>query len=165
MPLSPAPWSSAPRASGDDPDRWVARQVEFFSGRGQVVEWKTYGYDEPADLPERLVEAGFVADDNRDGNCRSTASRMLVGIVSFVLCAMFTWSFGWTGGIPARAAEQLIGAVREHFVDVHVVRRARASLIRVNDEVFAVLASLALRRRRQQSRRPAAHRDAPFRGA
>ncbi len=52
-----------PEGLGDDPDRWVARQVEFFSGRGQVVEWKTYGYDEPADLPERLVEAGFVADD------------------------------------------------------------------------------------------------------
>ena len=52
-----------PEGLGDDPDHWVARQVEFFTGRGQPVEWKTYGYDEPADLPERLVRAGFVADD------------------------------------------------------------------------------------------------------
>jgi hypothetical protein len=52
-----------PEGLGDDPDHWVARQVEFFAARGQTVEWKTYGYDEPADLPERLVRAGFVADD------------------------------------------------------------------------------------------------------
>jgi hypothetical protein len=52
-----------PEGLGSDPDRWVARQVEFFTARGQAVEWKTYGYDEPADLPERLVRAGFVADD------------------------------------------------------------------------------------------------------
>ena len=52
-----------PEGLGDDPEHWVARQVEFFTARGQVVEWKTYGYDEPADLPERLVRAGFVADD------------------------------------------------------------------------------------------------------
>ena len=52
-----------PEGLGNDPDHWVARQVEFFTERHQVVEWKTYGYDEPADLPERLVAAGFVADD------------------------------------------------------------------------------------------------------
>ena len=52
-----------PEGLGDDPDHWVARQVEFFTARGQSVEWKTYGYDEPVDLPERLVRAGFVADD------------------------------------------------------------------------------------------------------
>jgi len=61
-----------PEGLGDDPEHWVARQVEFFTARGQVVEWKTYGYDEPADLPERLVRAGFVADDPEVvllGNC------------------------------------------------------------------------------------------------
>ena len=61
MPRSTAPWSSAPRASATTRTHWVERQVEFFAARGQVVEWKTYGYDEPADLPERLVRAGFVA--------------------------------------------------------------------------------------------------------
>ncbi len=52
-----------PEGLGNDPDHWVARQVEFFTARRQVVEWKTYGYDEPADLAPRLVRAGFVADD------------------------------------------------------------------------------------------------------
>ncbi|GAA4399831.1 GNAT family N-acetyltransferase [Fodinibacter luteus] len=52
-----------PEGLGDDPDRWVARQAEFFAGRGQRVEWKTYGYDEPADLPVRLERFGFVAED------------------------------------------------------------------------------------------------------
>src|SRR5690606_32547204 len=48
---------------GDDPDAVIARQVDFFTGRGQSAEWKTYGYDEPADLPERLTAYGFVAED------------------------------------------------------------------------------------------------------
>ena len=36
------------------------------------MEWKTYGYDEPADLPEWLVRVGLVADDPEVvllGNC------------------------------------------------------------------------------------------------
>lgn len=52
-----------PEGLGDDPDHWIARQAEFFTARGQRVEWKTYGYDQPTDLPERLVRAGFVAED------------------------------------------------------------------------------------------------------
>ena len=28
------------------------------------MEWKTYEHDEPADLPERLERAGFVAEDH-----------------------------------------------------------------------------------------------------
>ncbi len=52
-----------PRGLGEDPDRWIARQVAFFSARQEKVEWKTYSYDEPADLPERLRAAGFVAED------------------------------------------------------------------------------------------------------
>jgi hypothetical protein len=52
-----------PEGLGADPDAWVARQVDFFGRRRQRLEWKTYDYDEPADLPERLVAAGFVAED------------------------------------------------------------------------------------------------------
>ena len=52
-----------PRGLGDDPDHWIRRQVDFFTGRGEEVEWKTYSYDEPADLTERLGRAGFVAED------------------------------------------------------------------------------------------------------
>jgi ribosomal protein S18 acetylase RimI-like enzyme len=53
----------APRGLGDDPDAGIARQIEFFRERGLSFEWKTYAYDEPADLGDRLVAAGFVADD------------------------------------------------------------------------------------------------------
>lgn len=52
-----------PRGLGTDPGHWIARQVEFFTARHDKVEWKTYSYDEPADLPGRLVAAGFVAED------------------------------------------------------------------------------------------------------
>ena len=50
--------------------------------------------------------------------------------------------------VAARAAEQLVRAIREHLVHVHVVRRAGARLIRIDDELLAVLAARALRRRR-----------------
>ena len=53
-----------PEGLGDEPDHWIGRQVAFFGGRGQRVEWKTYERDEPADLPERLERAGFVPEDH-----------------------------------------------------------------------------------------------------
>ena len=52
----------SPEGLGPDPDATIRRQVEFFRARGQVVEWKTYAYDEPADLPEVLRAYGFVAE-------------------------------------------------------------------------------------------------------
>ncbi|MEU8227904.1 GNAT family N-acetyltransferase [Kribbella sp. NPDC048915] len=52
-----------PRGLGDDPDAVIARQVEFFRERGLAFEWKTYAYDEPADLGQRLVRAGFVEQE------------------------------------------------------------------------------------------------------
>lgn len=56
---------SAPRDTGlrgADLDRLIARQRDYFAARGEPVEWKTYGYDEPADLPDRLRAAGFVPE-------------------------------------------------------------------------------------------------------
>lgn len=47
---------------GDDPDHWIARQVAFFRERRERVEWKTYSYDEPADLRLRLAAAGFTPE-------------------------------------------------------------------------------------------------------
>jgi GNAT superfamily N-acetyltransferase len=52
-----------PHGLGDDPDAVIAGQIEFFRERGLSFEWKTYAYDEPADLGERLVRAGFVAEE------------------------------------------------------------------------------------------------------
>lgn len=47
----------------DTADAAVAEQVRFFRELGVEVEWKTYGHDLPADLPERLTRAGFVAEE------------------------------------------------------------------------------------------------------
>jgi hypothetical protein len=52
-----------PEGLGDDPDAEIRRQVEFFAERGDEVEWKTYSYDQPADLCDRLKKAGFRAED------------------------------------------------------------------------------------------------------
>jgi len=57
---------SAPRDTGvrgADLDRLIARQRDYFAARGEAVEWKTYDYDEPADLPDRLRAAGFISED------------------------------------------------------------------------------------------------------
>ncbi len=48
--------------SGAALDALIARQRDFFAARDEAVEWKTRGHDRPADLPERLAAAGFVAE-------------------------------------------------------------------------------------------------------
>lgn len=48
---------------GAELDRLIARQRDYFAGRGEAVEWKTRGHDQPADLPARLLAAGFVPED------------------------------------------------------------------------------------------------------
>ncbi|TWP53401.1 GNAT family N-acetyltransferase [Lentzea tibetensis] len=49
--------------AGAELDALIVRQRDFFAARGEEVEWKTRGHDLPADLPERLVAAGFVAEE------------------------------------------------------------------------------------------------------
>lgn len=44
---------------GAELDALIARQRDFFAARGEAVEWKTRGGDEPADLLDRLAAAGF----------------------------------------------------------------------------------------------------------
>ena len=44
-------------------DELIGQQVEYFAGLGRKFEWKYYSHDLPADLPDRLVKAGFVPDD------------------------------------------------------------------------------------------------------
>jgi GNAT superfamily N-acetyltransferase len=48
---------------GGELDELIARQVAFFADRGQEFEWKLHGHDLPADLPERLLAAGFVPEE------------------------------------------------------------------------------------------------------
>ncbi len=45
--------------SGDRLDSLIARQRDLFAERGEQVEWKLHGHDQPADLPRRLRAAGF----------------------------------------------------------------------------------------------------------
>ncbi|MEV4415547.1 GNAT family N-acetyltransferase [Catellatospora sp. NPDC049609] len=48
---------------GPELDALIARQRDFYAARGQEVEWKLRGHDLPADLPDRLVAAGFVPEE------------------------------------------------------------------------------------------------------
>jgi ribosomal protein S18 acetylase RimI-like enzyme len=58
-------YSSLGVISGADLDRLIARQRDHFAARGQAVEWKLHGHDEPADLADRLQAAGF-EPENRE---------------------------------------------------------------------------------------------------
>ncbi len=49
--------------TGTELDALIERTRDYFAGRDERLEWKTHSYDEPADLPERLIAAGFVAGE------------------------------------------------------------------------------------------------------
>jgi GNAT superfamily N-acetyltransferase len=49
--------------SGAELDDLIARQRDIFVARGESVEWKWHGHDEPADLPSRLIAAGFAPEE------------------------------------------------------------------------------------------------------
>ncbi|MFI2606605.1 GNAT family N-acetyltransferase [Kitasatospora sp. NPDC018619] len=52
-------WSGLDEAGADAA---IAAQVRHFAGLGREFEWKAYSHDRPADLGERLLAAGFVAE-------------------------------------------------------------------------------------------------------
>ncbi|MDP9395479.1 MAG: GNAT family N-acetyltransferase [Actinomycetota bacterium] len=52
-------WS---RLDAGTADAAIAEQVAFFAAAGREFEWKAYGYDGPADLPDRLRAAGFIEE-------------------------------------------------------------------------------------------------------
>lgn len=53
-------WSDLDEQTADSE---IAAQVEHFTALGREFEWKLYEHDRPADLGERLVKAGFRADE------------------------------------------------------------------------------------------------------
>jgi GNAT superfamily N-acetyltransferase len=55
-------------------DQVIAAQRRYFADRGTPVEWKYYDYDQPADLPARLVAAGFQPDDEETMLVAETAA-------------------------------------------------------------------------------------------
>jgi GNAT superfamily N-acetyltransferase len=46
-----------------DVDAVIAEEIAYWTALGQDVEWKLYAHDRPADLRERLLAAGFEADE------------------------------------------------------------------------------------------------------
>jgi ribosomal protein S18 acetylase RimI-like enzyme len=69
-------WSNL---NDDNADAVIAEQVAIFGGRGGAFEWKLYDYDQPADLAERLLAAGFVPQN---------AESFMVAEVSEVVAAL-----------------------------------------------------------------------------
>jgi GNAT superfamily N-acetyltransferase len=55
--------STVASVSNDELDALIARQRDYFTVRGEGVEWKLHGHDEPADLADRLHAAGFEPED------------------------------------------------------------------------------------------------------
>ncbi|HUA12775.1 MAG TPA: GNAT family N-acetyltransferase [Solirubrobacteraceae bacterium] len=49
--------------AGADVDTVIAEQIAAFAAVGGAWEWKLYSYDLPADLPHRLLAAGFRAEE------------------------------------------------------------------------------------------------------
>lgn len=68
-----------------DADAAIAAQIRHFTARGRAFEWKVYGHDTPGDLPERLLAAGFTAEDQEtlmvaEASALSTAVALPDGI-------------------------------------------------------------------------------------
>jgi GNAT superfamily N-acetyltransferase len=47
----------------DAADAAIADQVAFYAARAERFEWKLYDYDQPPDLGDRLLAAGFAAEE------------------------------------------------------------------------------------------------------
>lgn len=63
---SPEGWNAVvwSRLTPETADAAIAEAVAHFTAAGaSEFEWKGYSYDTPADLPDRLTAAGFVADE------------------------------------------------------------------------------------------------------
>ena len=88
-------------------DAVVAAQIRRFAQLSLPWEWKHYSYDRPADLPERLLAAGFTP-----------------GPVEALLVAEIR---GLVLDVPPPAGVQLLPVVDEQGVE---------AVVRVHDEVF-----------------------------
>ncbi|MEO3937218.1 hypothetical protein V3N99_10715 [Dermatophilaceae bacterium Soc4.6] len=57
-------WSDLGGLTSDEVDEAVAAEVARFAPRSTPWEWKWHAYDEPADLPDRLVAAGLTRGED-----------------------------------------------------------------------------------------------------
>ncbi|MDX6367177.1 MAG: hypothetical protein QOK30_2253, partial [Nocardioidaceae bacterium] len=53
-------WSALDAATADDA---ITAQLRRFGTQSGSWEWKHYSYDQPPDLPQRLLSAGFMAEE------------------------------------------------------------------------------------------------------
>lgn len=53
-------WSDLDESTAD---AQIAHEKEFFAARARQFEWKHHDYDKPADLPARLIAAGFEPEE------------------------------------------------------------------------------------------------------
>jgi len=97
-------WSDLDDASAD---AVIAAQISRFAELSRPWEWKHYSYDQPPDLPDRLLAAGFTA--------RPTEALLVAEIADLEL-----------------EARPPSGVERSPVVDEHGVR----ALVSVHDEVF-----------------------------
>jgi GNAT superfamily N-acetyltransferase len=97
-------WSALEDANAD---AVIAAQVSRFAELARPWEWKHYSYDRPADLPQRLLAAGFRPDP---------AEALLVAEIADLNL-----------DVPAPAGVQLQAVVDQSGID---------ALVSVHDEVF-----------------------------
>jgi ribosomal protein S18 acetylase RimI-like enzyme len=90
-----------------DADAVIAAQIKRFEALRSPWEWKHYSYDQPADLPDRLLAAGFMPDP--------TEALLVAAVETLSLDA------------PPPAGVELTAVVDEVGVD---------ALVAVHDEVF-----------------------------
>jgi GNAT superfamily N-acetyltransferase len=57
-------WVAYADLSGVDADAVIQGEIARFAAVGQRFEWKHFDHDRPADLKERLLAAGFVAEES-----------------------------------------------------------------------------------------------------
>lgn len=129
-------WCDLDKASADGV---IAAQSSRFAALSRPWEWKHYSYDRPADLPGRLLAAGFTP--------QPTESLLVAEIADLAL------------DVPPPPGVDLLPVVDEHGVE---------ALVAVHDEVFggdhsavgrALLAGLADRNRTTNEPRTADQRS------
>ena len=136
------------RGLGDAPHAALDRvrvRVELLaeSNRHRVLQMRATGFDDVVELltlggerRAQVLERAHERPELRETREPDVRRNRVVGRLRHVHVVV-----RMHGRVLApRAAEELVGAIGQHLVGVHVVRRAGARLVRVDDELVAMLA-------------------------
>ncbi len=115
-------------------DAAIAEQVRRFAQTGHPWEWKHYSYDEPADLPARLLAAGFTPEEPE--------ALLVAEIAQLDLSAPAPAGIELRGATDAAAIDAVVGVHDEVFGEDHSSLRTllRAALAHSPVPVTGVLA-------------------------